>query len=308
MSSSNVNVFNNYNRVLLRENLYNYKFNPYKRETQRRQIVSLYQAIKNNDNNYELNTLKQSDSLTTIDAMNNPYMLKFTEEEKNPYDVIKQNNRNTSKRNKTAQKRTVNKGIDIQRYSDCIKFSELKKRKIKIDYCLWNSNNRDYKKKLRNFITNSAKLRPLSFKKSCAYCKEFYQVEENKNKNKNEKFDKILEQHLNIYNNKNFKDTLSCFIYHINNFTSKKFENEKESLIKSKKINLNMISEFTKDLKKKKFKEIQRTEFDPSNLYFIQKPLIPTIRGKILRNMKKRYHKPIRNVVTAKNRETLLSS
>ena len=69
-----------------------------------------------------------------------------------------------------------------------------------------------------------------------------------------------------------------------------------------------MISEFTKDLKKKKFKEIQRTEFDPSNLYFIQKPLIPTIRGKILRNMKKRYHKPIRNVVTAKNRETLLSS
>ena len=65
-----------------------------------------------------------------------------------------------------------------------------------------------------------------------------------------------------------------------------------------------MTSDFTKNLKKIKFIKIKREEFDPSNMYFIQKPLIPTIRGKILKNMKKRYRKPIRNVVTCKNRES----
>ena len=61
-----------------------------------------------------------------------------------------------------------------------------------------------------------------------------------------------------------------------------------------------MTSEFTKNLERKKFIEIQRIYFDPSNLYFVQKPLITTIRGKILKNMKKRYKRPIRNVVTGK--------
>ena len=119
----------------------------------------------------------------------------------------------------------------------------------------------------------------------------------------------VKEININIYNNKNLKNNLSCFIYHINNFTSKEFEFRRNSVVnintkKNINYNIDMTSDFTKNLKKIKFIEIKREEFDPSNMYFIQKPLIPTIRGKILKNMKKRYRKPIRNVVTCKNRES----
>ena len=311
MSSSN--VFNNYNKVLLRENYYNYKFNPYKREAQKKTIISLIHAIKNNDNDYDCNSLKHSDSLSTIDAMNNPYMLKFSEEEKNPYEIRIQNN---GKLNKKGKKKTINKAIDIQRYSDCVKITENKTAHN--GYCLSYTNNKNRISNYPNLFVNSAKNRPLSFKTKSPVNNDLFLEEKFKDKfnNKytkkfknNKKFDKIKDKNLNINNNKNFKDTLSCFIYHINNFTSKEFEFRRNSVVnintkKNINYNIDMTSDFTKNLKKIKFIEIKREEFDPSNMYFIQKPLIPTIRGKILKNMKKRYRKPIRNVVTCKNRES----
>lgn len=296
------NVFNNYNKLLLKENYYNYLYNPSNRQNQKKIILSLADAIKKNDIHYEINNLKKNDSLTTIDAMYNPYMLKLTQEEQPTYENIKLNNKNyilneIKQRQRTAKIRPKSKAIDIQRYSDCVNFSEKKKLNSAFSYSKYN-------KSKKNLITDSEK-RIFQFKKNCPCCNNIFQVDKTKSNNK---FDKILlDKQLNIYNNKHFKDSLSCFIYHINHFTSKELENKKETLLNAnskKNINYNtdMTSEFTKDLKKIKFREIQRVEFDPSNLYIIQKPLIPTIRGKILRNLRKRYHKPIRNVVISKNR------
>ncbi len=301
MSTSN--VFNTYNKVLLKENYYNYLYNPSKIKNQRKVVLSLANAIKNHDNNYELNSEKNNDSLTTIDAMYNPYMLKLTEEDQSPIDNIILKNKNyimneIKQRQRTAKIRPKSKAIDIQRYSDCVKIEDNNKK-------INNHNNAFsyYKYHTKKKIIIDAK-KKLQFKKNCPCCNNLFQIDKTKNKN-NDKFEKILlDKHLNIYNNKNFKDSLSCFIFHINNFTSKETENKKEASINrnDKMINYKtkMMSDFTKNLKKLKYKEIQRIEFDPSDLYVIQKPLIPTIRGKILKNMKKRYKRPIRNVVTGK--------
>ena len=39
------------------------------------------------------------------------------------------------------------------------------------------------------------------------------------------------------------------------------------------------------------------TAVDISNIFLIQKPLITSIRGKILKNLKKRFKRPIRNIL-----------
>lgn len=291
MSSSN--IFNNYNKLLLQENYYNFKYNPYKRKNQKENIISLVNAIKFNNDNYEIKKSNLNDSLTTIEAIYNPYMLKLSDEDHYPFEQS-----NFNPRNKTARKRPNSKAIDIQRYSDCIKFSGNKKTNINA-FSMSKANKNNNKIKIKKFIdTSSPKNRPLSYKKKCTYCNNLFQINKKVKKSKFE----ILDDHLNIYNNKNFGDSLSCFLYYINYFTSNEYENKKEDYYIDLKRNLNfntdMISDFTKNLKKIKYKEIQRIEFDPSNLYVIQKPLIPTIRGKIFKNMKKRYRRPIRNVVT----------
>lgn len=292
MSSSN--VFNKYNKVLLQENYYNYKFNPYKRKNQKKVIISLVNAIKNKDNKHEIKNSNLNDSLSTIDAMNNPYMIKFSNEEQYALDYFKQynNNYNYNQRQISSTKRH-NKAIDIHRYSECVKFPENKKPTRNI--FLTNDCSKN-----RNMLINSAKNRPLSLKQKCSCCKNIFNIVKKKEDNK---FENVSEEHLNIYNNKNFKDSLSSFIYYINHFTSNEFKNKRDNFENIKRrinINTDMTSEFTKNLERKKFIEIQRIYFDPSNLYFVQKPLITTIRGKILKNMKKRYKRPIRNVVTGK--------
>ena len=307
MSASN--IFNNYNKVLLQENYYNFKFHPSKRKNQKEVIISLMNAIKDNDNKFELKrNINHSDSLSTIDAMYNPHMLKLSEDDQIPYDLIRQNNI-INQRKRTSKKRPNSKAIDIQRYSDCVKLSENKK----VNNAFLYLKNKKNKKKVRNPFSDSLQKRPLSFKNKCPCCNNLFKKDNNFNYNK---YDKLLENNLNIYNNKNFKDSLSCFMYHINYFTSKTFENKKDNLpdlvdIRPKNninLNVDMTSDFTKNLKKIKFREIKRFQFDPSSYYFIQKPLIPTIRGKILKNMKKRYNKPIRRVVTSKNKPIPLNN
>lgn len=299
MSASN--VFNNYNKLLLQENYYNFKYNPSKRKNQKEVIISLVNAIKNKDNEYVINNKNNNDSLSTLDAMYNPYLIKLSEENQYPLDSLKKNNKNyILNQRQISSTQRHNKAIDIQRYSECVKLPENKRPSSNI---FLTSN---YKKN-KNKIFNSDRKRPLSFKKKCPCCNNIFQIPKKKEDNK---FDNISEEHLNIYNNKNFKDSLSCFIYYINNFTSKEFENKKsnnENIERKININTDMISEFTKNLKKNRIKEIQRIHFDPSNFYFIQKPLIPTIRGKILKNMKKRYIRPIRNVVSIKSRVSSLN-
>ena len=66
-----------------------------------------------------------------------------------------------------------------------------------------------------------------------------------------------------------------------------------------------MESELTKNKNKIKYKEIKRIEFDTKNLFHIKKPLIPSIRAKIFKNMKKRPHKPVRSVISCRHYSNL---
>ena len=300
MSASN--IFNNYNKVLLQENYYNYKYHPSKRKNQKEIIISLMNAIKDNDEKFELKKKDNlNDSLTTIDAMYNPHMLRLSEEEEIPFDLIKQN-KIINQRKRTSKRRPNSKAIDIHRYSDCVRLSEDKK--VNDAFLRVNHKKNKFKNNLKIPYINSEHKRPLSFKNKCACCNNLFKKDNNFNYNK---YDILLDNNINIYNNKNFKDSLSCFMYHINYFTSKTFENKKENIVDVKpnynnNFKIDMTSDFTKNLKKIKFKEIQRIQFDPSYYYFIQKPLIPTIRGKILKNMKKRYNRPRRRIVTSNNK------
>ena len=154
------NLSNNYNKLLLQENYYNYKYHPSKRKNQKEIIISLVNAIKDNDTNFELNKNSElNNSLSTIDAMYNPHMLKLSDEDQLPYDLINQNNA-INQRKKTSKKRPNSNAIDIQRYSDCVKLSENKK----INDDILNINYRQKKNILKKPIFNSEKKRPLNFK------------------------------------------------------------------------------------------------------------------------------------------------
>ena len=110
----NTNVFNNYNKLLLKENYYNYLFNPSNRQNQKKIILSLADAIKKNDIYYEINNIKQNTSLTTVDAMYNPYMLKLTEEEQPAYENIKLNNKNYILMKKNKDKELQKLGLKVK--------------------------------------------------------------------------------------------------------------------------------------------------------------------------------------------------
>ena len=90
----------------------------------------------------------------------------------------------------------------------------------------------------------------------------------------------------NIYLNKNFSKEKIFYEDNDKYYRTQKLWNKK----------INMESELTKKNKIIKYKEIQRKEIDPTNLYTIEKPLIPSIRGKIFKNTKKRFERPKRMV------------
>ena len=152
-------------------------------------------------------------------------------------------------------------------------------------------------------------------KNHCPFCKNL--LIENSNKKK-EILDPNIEYFNNIYRNKNFKDIKSSFIYSVNNFPllhfkdNKNFVDENENEIRDKyyktqkmwsRKNIDMESDYSKRNKLIKYFEIQRKEFDPSDLYLVKKPLIPTIRGKILKNTKKRFGRPMRMIISGKKHE-----
>ena len=151
-------------------------------------------------------------------------------------------------------------------------------------------------------------------KSHCPFCKKILtEKEKESTTDTNNSFDNNIK---NIYRNKKFKDIKSCFIYSVNNFplinpkniriSNKNYFKEKLNEEMKEKYNvptkfknkrLKMESELTKSNRIIKFKEIQRKEIDPSNLYLIKKPLIPSIRGKILKYTKKRIEKPMRMIL-----------
>ena len=154
------------------------------------------------------------------------------------------------------------------------------------------------------------KIKTFFIKSHCPFCKKILMEKENNKDNKNDLDNNNI--NVNIYRNKKFKDIKSCFIYNVNNFPllntniivksefkEKLYGKEKEKCITTTKRSkrTNMESELTKSNKVIKFREIQRKEIDPTDLYLIKKPLIPSIRGKYFMNTKKRLGKPMRIIL-----------
>ena len=192
------------------------------------------------------------------------------------------NNKEFSRKRINSSKRNYNiKSLNILTYSDCVKFYLKRNVSSNVDK---NINAKNKRKNLNLKLDN-----------------EF----EEKKKQKNDIYHD--EKHLNIYSNKNFKDTLSSFLYHVNNITEYQNENKKSiDDYSSDKMNNKLYNnELIRHISKDKFninntnnaKVIKRFEVDISNIFLIQRPLITTIRGKILKNTKKRFKRPIRNII-----------
>ena len=270
-------IINDFNICLFKEKIYDFKFNTNKSKKKSYDIKSLFSTIKSNNSQKQFDS-KFNDSLTTVEALNNPKLEKLS------YFLPKvtMNNKEFSRKRINSSKKNYNiKSLDILRYSDCVKFSH--KRNV--------SSNLD-----KNNIAKN-KRKNLDLK----YNNEF----EEKMKEKKDIYND--DKHLNIYRNNKFKDILSSFLYHVNNITEYQNENKKSiDDYSSDKMNNKLYNnELIRHISKDKFninntnnaKIIKRFEVDISNIFLIQKPLITTIRGKILKNTKKRLKRPIRNII-----------
>ena len=115
--------------------------------------------------------------------------------------------------------------------------------------------------------------------------------------------------------NKYYLDIRSHFFFCSNNFPlierkvntkyfsfKPKFSLENEDKIKIHKISYNnnktsFENDLSKNKKTEKIIEVKREHINTNNLYMIKKPLFTTIRGKIYKNMKLRFKRPLRLVI-----------
>jgi len=269
-------IINDFNKCLFIEKYYDFKFNTNKFKKKSYDLKSLFSSIKS-INSYNEFDSKFNDSLTTVEALNNPRLEKLSKylqkDTMNNYEFCK-------KRINSSKKSYNIKTLDIRKYSNCVNF--------------FPSSNGIMNLNQNNKIKNKRKNLSLKFKND---------FEEIKRKIKSKYED---DKNLNIYNNNKFKDTLSSFLYHVNNITEYQNENKKSKDDSSDKINYKLYNnDLTRNLLKSKYnsnnlnniREIKRFEVNISNIFLIQKPLITSIRGKILKNTKKRFKRPIRNII-----------
>ena len=282
-------IINDFNKCLLREKFYDFKYdiNSYKKK--QNDIKTLFNSIKNNKSDNEFYEFKSNDSITTTEALNNPHLKKLSGCLKNI--TRNKNYKFYTQRIQSSKKKDYNiKTLDILKYSDCVEFSQ-KKNKSK-DRTLIPKINL-YINSIKNEMNTINRKRPLTTK----FKNEIHKKSKTINNEGNSDIN------LNIYNNNKFKDCLSSFLYHVNNITAYQKRNEKsdEDSLKNKGIKFynNEISKYfpKKNINKEEIKEIKRYEVDVSNLFLIQKPLITSIRGKILKNTKKRFKRPVRNII-----------
>ena len=290
--NNNMNTFNlieRFYKLMKEENKNNYKYNP---------IISCKKSFDLNSNKI------LSNNNNFIKTMRNIEKLNLTENKEKKEKNLSENkdHSNKKRRNKLENKRINLKKINSNKYNN---INNKKLNYLNEIYCLKQCmiNKKNYQKKLGNtkgFYT----------KNNCPFCQNKLIEKENNDNFEKEKV--LLTDLKNFYRNKNFKDIRSCFIYSINNFPLiKKINNsyikdelndseDKEKYSKtqnkwSKKVD--MESELTKSNKVIKYVEIQRKEIDPTNLYLIKRPLIPSIRGKIIMNTRKRIGKPMRMIL-----------
>ena len=263
-------IINDFNRCLLREKFYDFKYNINKyKKKKSNDIKSLFETIKNINSSYEFQYSKIFNaSLTTTDAMNNPNLLRLAKCLEN----IRNNNYKLNKRRINSTKKNYKiKSLDIFEYSNCVKFTEKRNKTLDKAYTIRRKLNED-----QNILVNKRK--PIALKDN----KELYIKSRNKT----------------IFK---FKNNLFNFLNNINNITSLHKYNSELKEIDKKNINFfnERLSILFKNNNTNKIKEINRLEVDTSNIFLIQKPLIATIRGKILKNSKKRFKRPVRNIITS---------
>ena len=287
------NVIEKYYKLMREENKFNYKYNPI-----------LNNKIKINFNSERTpfdNNIRLTKTKVLSLSENKPNQNKIEENKKKE----KEQNDN----NKKIALKTINVNNTIE--NERTKPKKLKKIK----------NKRNYKNKEildenyclnqlienKNFLwKNHGKEKGFFTKSQCPFCKKKMLEKEN-----NE--DILITAQNNNNKNKNLKGIKSSFLFRVNNFplintrvlniNKNMFFNEKEDknkffrTEKSWHKKTSMESELSKKKKIIKIKEIQRRTIDPTNLYLIKKPLIPSVRGKIFKNTKKRFEKPMRMII-----------
>jgi hypothetical protein len=293
------NVIEKYYKLMKEENKFNYKYNPI---LSNKIKINFNLERKPFDNNIRLTKTK---------------VLSFSESKPN------QNKNEENKKEEEKQtdntKKIFSKTINVNNTIENERTRPKKLKKIKINRIYKNKEILDENYFLNQLIENKhilwknhGKTKGFFTKSQCPFCKKKMLEKDN-----NE--DKLIITQNNINKDKDkdknniLKGIKSSFLFKVNNFplintkvlniNKNMFFNEKEDkdkyfrTEKSWHKKISMESELSKRKKIIKIKEIQRRTIDPTNLYLIKKPLIPSVRGKILKNTKKRFEKPMRMII-----------
>jgi len=292
------NVIEKYYKLMREENKFNYKYNPI-----------LNNKIKINFNS-ERNPLENNIKLKKIKILS-------LSEEKPNQNKNEENKKEEEKQTDNNTKKIISKTINTNNTIENERIRTKRLKKIKMNGNYKNKEILDENYCLNQLIENKhslwknhGKVKGFFTKSQCPFCQKKMLEKENNENN-------LITAQNNINKDKdkdnNLKGIKSSFLFRVNNFplintkilniNRNMFFNEKEDKDKyyrtekswNKKIS--MESELSKRNKIIKIKEIQRRTIDPTNLYLIKKPLIPSVRGKILKNTKKRLERPMRMII-----------
>ena len=254
------NTLEKYHKIVKEEDTFNYKYNPIlnSRKNNRRRLSEIY------NNNIKIRKLK------------------ILEKERIRKSINSVNESNNNKKLISDNSLLNKEPILEEKYF----LSQIRKKK---GLEQGNIN------KIKGYLTKS----------QCPFCQ--------KELSPKEKDETTIEDMLTDPNN--FKEIKSFFVFSTNNFPlinakingkfysfKNKFNEEKENKKKLYKITYNnkktdMESYLSKRKKIKKIKIVNREEINTKNLYMIEKPLLTSMRGKIYKNMQKRFKKPLRLII-----------
>lgn len=168
------------------------------------------------------------------------------------------------------------------------------------------------KKKRKFLLGNKDKIKGYFTKSQCPFC---HKVLSQKEKEKESEKNSLTLEKLLTEPNMNYQNICSNLFFKSNNFPlinikvnryfsyKNKLKEEKDDKMKIYRVTydkkVDMESELSKNKKRqvRKYTEVKREEIKVNNLYIIQKPLLTAMRGKIHKNMRQRYKKPLRLII-----------
>ena len=261
--------FEKYHKLMKEEDNFNYKYNPILTygKVNRRKLSEIYR------DNMKLRKIK---------------VISSKEKEK------------VNKRQKNIDRKKI--GIKLINDNSLIKKESILEEKFFLEQI--------YKKK-KLLQGNRNKIKGYFTKSQCPFCQIKFSNETDKEKETSKLLNILTDP-----NNNNYHNIRSCFIFKAVNFPlinikinkyysfKKKLYEEKEDNVKLYRMTFDkkpdMESELSKNKKIQKVKEIKREEIKVKNLYMVERPLLTTMRGKIFKNMRKRYKRPMRLIIQDK--------